>query len=257
MAQGRITTILDCIESGECDEGWRDFLSAYSRQLHSIVRQFESDDTRRQDCYEYVCACLSDDGFNRLRKFNPDGPAEFRTWLAVVASNLCRDWRRAQVGRHRVPEPVLRLSEFDQLVFDLIYRQALTQTECAQILDASHSGFRQQDLHDALARLHRALPAQSRWRRNRRNHDSPDIDPDQLQSRADGPEALCETDAEIQRLERALARLDPEQRLLLQLRYRQDLTFREIAALLGFSDPFAVRRAIDKSLKTLKKAMQL
>jgi RNA polymerase sigma factor (sigma-70 family) len=257
MAQARIERILACIESGESDDGWAQFLMAYSPLLRSIVRRFETDETRIRDCYEYVCAGLSDDGFNRLSKFDPDGRAEFRTWLTAVVSNLCRDWRRAQFGRYRVPEPVLQMSEFEQLVFELVYRQGLTQQECMHILDSTHPGFNVDRFHNALARLHLELRSQQRWRLSMRPTSHSPVDPDQLESGTKDPESAYRSDAESDRLERALARLGREQRLLLQLRYQQDLTLREIARLLGFPDPFAARRAIDKAMKALRKSMRL
>ena len=54
-----------------------------------------------------------------------------------------------------------------------------------------------------------------------------------------------------------MARLEPQQRLLLQLRYQQDLTLKEVAQLTGLADAFKARRQIDAALAALKKAMKI
>jgi DNA-directed RNA polymerase specialized sigma24 family protein len=64
-------------------------------------------------------------------------------------------------------------------------------------------------------------------------------------------------DEEHDRLERALRGLQPQQRLLLKLRYQQELTLREIARLARLGDPFKARREIQKALKALKALLEL
>ena len=54
-----------------------------------------------------------------------------------------------------------------------------------------------------------------------------------------------------------MARLEPRQRLLLQLRYQQDLTLTEVAQLIGLSDPFKAKRQIDAALAALTLAMKI
>jgi RNA polymerase sigma factor (sigma-70 family) len=153
---------------------------------------------------------------------------------------------------------VRRLPEFDQVVFELVYYQGLTQQECLRILDSTYPGYSSKSFHEARARLHEELPAYRRWQLSMRSATtSTPVDPDQVESNSLCPESIYRADADRERLGRALSRLDPDQRLLLQLRYQQDLTLKEVAALLRLPDPFAARRAIDKALKALRKAMQL
>ena len=45
--------------------------------------------------------------------------------------------------------------------------------------------------------------------------------------------------------------------MLLQLRYQQDLTLREVAQLTGLTDLFTARRQIDAALAALTKAMKI
>ena len=56
-------------------------------------------------------------------------------------------------------------------------------------------------------------------------------------------------------LQVALARLEPAERLLLAMRFDDDRTAREIAALLGYPTPFHVYRAVNVALATLRKSL--
>jgi RNA polymerase sigma factor (sigma-70 family) len=79
----------------------------------------------------------------------------------------------------------------------------------------------------------------------------------EIEADDDGPELLVQSDEEKRRLEKAMGRLEPQQRLLLQLRYQQDLTLREVAQLTGSTDPFKARRQIDAALAALAIAMKI
>ena len=104
MNQSRIENILLCLGAGQIDVGWASFLDTYSKTLLSIAHQFASDDSAGDDCYEYVCAKLSDNNFHKLKAFDPSGRARFKTWLTVVIANLCKDWRRSVYGRISKPD---------------------------------------------------------------------------------------------------------------------------------------------------------
>lgn len=252
-----IRRILASIDSGDRSIAWQRFLAAYSNLLRHVVDQFEPASEPARDCFDFVCAKLSDDNFRRLRSFEPDGPARFETWLTSVACNLCRDWRRSQYGRRRDPENVKRLPEFDRQVFDLVYRQALSLQECLLVLRATAPRFVLKDFHDAHARLQETLSPQQRWRWSNTKSAPKVSDPEQLSTGKPGPEAEFLVNEDVEAVRKALSRLDPEDRLILQLRYWQDLTYREISAMLDTGDVFATRRAVDRALKTLRKAMQL
>ena len=58
-------------------------------------------------------------------------------------------------------------------------------------------------------------------------------------------------DEDRQRLEAALARLSARDRLLIRLRYQQNLTLKEVARLARLGDPFRARRRIQAALKLL------
>jgi RNA polymerase sigma factor (sigma-70 family) len=77
-----------------------------------------------------------------------------------------------------------------------------------------------------------------------------DVDDDsmQLEDASAGPEEVAQDEQQQERLAAALAQLPPPQRLLLRLRYEQDLTLAEVARLTGLHDPFRANRQIQAAL---------
>jgi len=258
MTGARIDSILLRLASDQADSGWNDFLERYSTLLLDIVHRYEHEKDRAQECFEYVCAKLSDNDFHRLTCFRPDGPAKFRTWLTAVVGNLCIDWRRSVYGRYRTPHNVRELPELDQRVFDCLYRHGMTRQECLHFLEARFPKLTEQMISEIHAGIHAVLTSRQRWQLSTRKTETVSIDhPTMIFSATDkGPESLTETDQEQQRLMKAMARLEPRQRLFLQLRFQQDLTLEEVARLTRLSDSFQARREIDAALAVLAKAMK-
>ena len=258
MTATRIEGILHHLASEKADFGWIEFLDCYSALLRDVVRQYDSDEGRAQDCFEFVCAKLSDNGFRRLTAFKPDGPAKFQTWLTAVAANPCIDWRRSVYGRFYAPDRINDLPQLDQLVFDCFYRQGITRQECLHVLKTRFPTITIRQLSEANARIHAVLTSQQRWQLGTRKNETVSIDDPAVAVAAKdkGPEVLVQLEQDRQRLQKAMARLEPQQRLLLQLRFQQDLTLEEVARVTGLADPFRARRNIDAALASLAKAIK-
>lgn len=258
MTGARIDDILRCLTTGEADTAWIRFLDDYAPLLRNIVSQYENDETRSSDCLEFVCAKLSDDRFRRLKAFRPDGPARFKTWLTAVVANLCVDWRRSEYGRIRAPAAIKKLPQIEQLIFDCVFRQGMTRQDCLHVLKARFPKITSEQIGDTTARLHRMLTSEQRWRLSHTRVQAGEFNDDlqSIASQESGPETLVQSVQERERLETALSRLAPKQRLCLQLRYQQDLTLAEVARLMGLSSPFEARGKIQSALSALAKAMK-
>ena len=258
MTGARIEGILHCLTCGEADSGWIQFLDSYSARLRIIVRQFENDESHAQECFDFVCAKLSDNGFRRLTAFDPNGRATFRTWLTVVAANLCIDWRRSVYGRFRTPRSIRDLPEIDQVIFDCFYRQGMTRQECLQVLKTSFPNMTDRKISERNAEIHAVLSSKQRWGLSAARHRGISIDQtiESIEGNEKGPEALVQFEQDRELVQKALQRLEPKQRIYLQLRYQQDLTLDEVAQLMGLEDSFHARRKIDAALSALAKAMK-
>ena len=84
MANRPIGSLLEQLSSAAAENAWNEFLEDFGPLILCVVRKCERDDDRVNDCFLYICEELSRDGFRRLRRFQPDGPALFRTWRLVT-----------------------------------------------------------------------------------------------------------------------------------------------------------------------------
>ena len=265
MIDQSISDLLAGLASANPGTAWKDFLQRYSSTIMQIVRRYESDPQRMTECFDYVCAGLSDHGFRRLLGFQQDGPAQFRTWLMAVTANLCVDWRRRKRGRFRPVRAVTHLPELDQLVYRYLYVRGLPRAECLRRLRPRFPNLTDQQLSDINARLFSLLSPQQRWQLGMRMATTGpqgetltlDVDDDsiQLEDASAGPEEVAQDEQQQERLAAALAQLPPPQRLLLRLRYEQDLTLAEVARLTGLHDPFRANRQIQAALAAVAAIM--
>ena len=265
MSNESVTDLLEQLSSGRVDAAWSEFLARYSPLIMHVVRRHGLSDDRSAEAFNHVCASLSDDGFRRLLSFRPDGPARFKTWLIAVVANLCVDWRRKERGRVRPLRCVSRLPELDQQVYRCIYERRMSRVQCLQALMPRFPALTDATVSEINARLFTLLKPQQRWQLSSRTAAlkpvtcgvSPeDDDPAwQLAEPGPGPDELTAHLQEQRRLQDALSKLPAEQRLLLRLRYEQDLTLAEVARLTGQSDLFRANRKIQVALDTLADLM--
>jgi RNA polymerase sigma factor (sigma-70 family) len=266
MRDDAVRALLERLSSGRVDSAWREFLARYSSLIMHVVRRHEADGEPATECFIYVCGALADDGFSRLRSFRSDGPARFETWLMAVVSNLCVDWRRKAQGRVRPLRSVSRLSELDQQVYRCIYVRGMSRAQCLGVLLPRYPDLTEQQVAEINGRLFALLTPRQRWQLSVRkpalkptpwSEESEDDDPTwQLEEPGAGPDQLAEAGEEQRLLQDALAQLQPEQRLLLRLRYEQDLTLADVARLTDQPDPFRANRRIQGALKALAELLR-
>lgn len=266
MTERTVDSVLRQLASRRSDAGWSVFLQSYSPLLRDVIRRYQSNEYRVQECFEFVCAGLSDDNFRRLMAFDPSGPAAFSTWLIAVCANLCIDFNRQIYGRAREPEKIRHLPQLDRLVFHYTYRVGLTRQACLHALRARFPTVTLAQLSEVRSRIHTLLSSRQRWvlstqRRAPVSLDDPDVASmkivgNALRSSESGPDLLVEIHDDQQRLRKALDQLEPRQRLLLKLRYQQDLTLDRVVRLTGISSPSQASREIDRALAALAKVMK-
>jgi RNA polymerase sigma factor (sigma-70 family) len=258
-----IRELLQRLSATGADAAWREFLARYSPLLMRVVRHYETSDVESTDCFVHVCGALSDERFRRLRAFRTDGTARFDTWLRTVASNLCVDWRRKQRGRVRMQRSLSRLTELEQGVYRCLYVVGMPRAECLHALQARFPDLTGQRLSEINARLFSQLSHQQRWRALARARiplalgasTATDDDPAELQipDPGSGPDEQAQDDEVRRRVEAGLRELPPQQRLLLRMRYEQDLTLAQIARLTGQQDTNRVYRQLEAAVAALRK----
>jgi RNA polymerase sigma factor (sigma-70 family) len=261
MSDGTVTDLLERLSSGRVDAAWSEFVARYTPLIQHVIRQHGAVDGLADECFHHVCGALSDERCRRLRSFRPDGPAQFRSWLVAVVANLCVDWRRKEQGRCRVPRSVAQLPELEQQVYRCIYLRRMSRAQCTAELAPRHAGLNEATVAAINARLFALLTPQQRWQLSVRNQPSQPIaygtepaegDPAfRVATDGPGPDELAADLQVQQQLQEALSRLPADLRLLLRLRYTQNLTLAEVARLTGQSDPFRANRRIQAALAML------
>ena len=265
MSQGSIEDLLARLSTGRIDSAWREFLERYSSVIMHVVRRYESDHGQVTDCYLHACSELSNDGFRRLLRYRPGGAAKFQTWLSAVVANLCVDWGRKQRGRFRPVKAIASLPDLEQLVYRHIYVRGLSREECLHSLQARYPALTGPQLADINSRIFSLLTPQQRWQLSVRSADMMSLDqsspsePDEIPWQAEdpgpGPDQLSEAEQQLRLLESTMAKLPPRQRLILRLRYQQNLTLEEVARLMRLPDPFRANRQIQAALTALAELM--
>lgn len=245
--------LLDGLRSGVPARAWAAFLEDYAPLLLGTIGQRIHGEDARADCFVYVCEAFAEDGHRRLLAFDPDGRARFTTWLTVVVARLCVDWLRQTRGRPRPFANIGLLPPLEQRLFQLRHELHLERSEILPLVLAEHPHLDGAAVQTALTRVERTLTPDQRWRLAMRRQSLASLD--EVAETAD--EARVEDDVsshdEQQKLDAALEQLPAEDRLLLQYRFEQDLSFDQIAQLTRLGDPFRARRAVDSALARLRR----
>jgi len=261
-----VAPLLEGLQSPNlCDGTWEEFLDSYSPVLYQTARACTSNEDAAADCYLYICEGLAKNGFRRLLKFKPDGNAPFTTWLRVVARNLCMDWHRSQSGRLRLFKALQSLPPLELEVYTRRFVQGTSQEETLQQLKSLFPQVSISEISDIEQRLQRSLSSRQQWilGARRRSEFSTSVAQSE-ESNADmmdvadsrpNQEAWVADREQQAQLQKGLASLTAQERLIVQLRFEQDLSLDEIARLCGLEDAQRVHRTLAAILKRLRVTM--
>lgn len=257
MPPRAIEQILDRLTSPDSEQAWGDFLEEYATPIYQVIRHFESDSDKAADCFQFVCEQLVMNRFRRLRAFKSGGTAKFSTWLRAVTRNLCIDWHRKESGRSRPFKSIARLSAFDQHVFRLMYEQGVTAEEGLRLLIPAYPDVTEESLAESRHRIDTRLTTRQRWLLNTRSPEPMSTtDLDVVDSHVIDPRANPETQAILneryRNLVRKLSRLSNQDRLLVRLRFEQELTLEQIAKLLDLGNAQRVDRQLKQIISQLR-----
>ena len=249
------------------EKAWPRFIDRHTDTILRQIRRlgFSEDDT--MDRFVYVCEKLAEDRCRRLRGVKFAGrEGDLGPWLHTVVERLTVSWAWSTVGRRRLLRPIERLGRLEQRVFTLHFWQGLSPMAIAERLKAEHARAELPDVFDALASVIDALSPNKLWRlvaeRARSSTPAPIAGPGNGPDGAvepaahgeDAESALLRAESET-RLDLALRGLASRERLILQLRFEDALTFKAIGDLLGLS-PRATRNAADRAIRQLRQRLE-
>lgn len=262
----RFSSVQPALAARGSDDLWRAFLDAHAPLVLQVVHLFERDADEIEDCFLFVCERLRRDDLRRIRKFRDEGTASFATWLRAVVRRLCLDWRRHRDGRFRLPRSVARLPPLEREVFRHLHLHGCSENETLHRLRALWPGLTRLELADAAARVARSLSSRQSWsllaRRPRLQSLTPRPEEEAPAGLADepadpraDPESEAAAREALTALRAGLDHLPAPARLLLRLRFEQDLPLDRIAVLTGLSGPDQADRRIREALAALRSAL--
>lgn len=250
------------LSSQQAGEAWRAFLNCYSGLLLSVIRRYHHNEQWVNDAFLFVCERLVDNSFHRLRQWKPRSDAAFGTWLRAVTANLCIDFNRHEKGRIRAPRSVQEMGALEQRVFHCRFGQRMKMSECLQTLQGEFPGLSEVQLAGIIGDLNNRLESRQHWNLKVRQRGFISLEDPEVRLLAEKaedetwlPERHAQAEQESKRLQAAMARLSTEERLLLRLRFEQNLPFREVALVAGLKNAFQARYLIDKALDQLARIL--
>jgi len=226
-----------------------DHLDIVDQIVRTIGRRRHLSSTERDDFASFVHLRLVEDDYAILRKFQ--NRSTLWTYLATVIEHLALDFYAQKWGRWRPSAVANRLGPVAVLLERLVTRDSHTIEEAMEIVRTNH-GVASGDAE--LRTMWDQLPVRVR---------TTEVGEEAAAAISGGEnsESIVE-DADrlrgIARLQRALAaafdQLAVQDRVLIALRFDQDLSVVEIAKLTGSSVP-TLHRRLDKSVKQLRLAL--
>jgi RNA polymerase sigma factor (sigma-70 family) len=262
-----ITRILGRFRSPEAWLAWEDFLIEYNAVLYHTVHKFAPDEDQAGDCFVYICEQLARNGFRRLLQFKTDGAANFSTWLRVVTRNLCFDWHRKKHGRIRPLKSVQGLSPLGLEAYRCLYERCLSPEETLQQLRATWPTVTMVELSDIESTIENSLSSRQHWilsaRKQREsitrafsgNEEETGEETASTIDTGPNPERLAVDQQQRARLHKCVGLLPPTERLIVRLRFEDELSLDEIGQLTGLGDAQRVHRRLAEILRKLRVAI--
>lgn len=226
-----------------------DHLDLIDQIVRTTGRRRHLSAIEQEDFASFVSLRLVDDDYAVLRKFQ--NRSSLWTYLAAVIERLSLDFCAEKWGRWRPSAMAERLGPAAVVLERLVTRDAHTLEEAIEIVRTNHAvGL----THVELRAMWEQLPVRTR---------TTEVGEEAAAavSSTDSSEATVEDAArqrDIERLERALRsafdQIAAQDRVMIALRFDEDLPVADIAKLMNTSVP-TVHRRLDRSIKELRAAL--
>jgi RNA polymerase sigma factor (sigma-70 family) len=219
------------------------------RSVASLCRRYGLGGDEAQDVCSWVELKLIEDDYAAIRKFR--GDSSIHTYLVVVVAALFRDYRAGHWGRWRPSAAALRGGRLTVRLETLVYRDGCTLDQAARTLRAAG----ETEATDAeLARLLATLPVRGPLR----PYEAGEAPLDSVPAASSAEERIADEEAEQTRrtvfgaLDRVMAHLTDEDRLILRLQYWKGLSVADVARALNLPQKPLYRR-VERILGQLRR----
>ena len=201
-----------------------------------------------QDFAQTVHLKMLERSYSAFRQFS--GRSSLRTFLTVIVQRMLLDWRRARNGKWRVSAAARRLGSVAMALDTLLFRDGHSVDTAVGILQSRPDAPPSAEI--------RGLAAQLPVRHRRQMVDVQTLDTVanvHFEDPVERSERERASNQQRRRLVDAIKHLAPEDRRLLNMRYRQEQRVPAIARELHM-DPKVIYRSCDKVLRSLRHSIQ-
>jgi RNA polymerase sigma factor (sigma-70 family) len=140
----------------------------------------------------------------------------------------------------------------------------MTRLDCLNALSSQFTDLTEERIAAINSRIHLLLSSRQRWQLLARKRTTISLsepatkDHARAQPTEPGPQIdlIAQTKQDLERLEKTMSQLSPDERLILRLRYQHDLTLEEVARHMNLTNPNQARRQIEAAIAKLAKYME-
>ena len=239
------------LDESDSVAAWDLFVEQYRRLIFATIKHVAHDHDDILDVFARVCEALHADDLARLRRYTESAEqhARFSTWLVTVVRNQAVDWLRHRDGRRRTHVPST-LSPIQKQIFEHL-TNGLSHVEAYEMICARNAS---------------SMPFGAFLKEVRRTYQSLGasrlmIAPGQIVTTPldDIPfpnEDLILIPDSIERIDRVLETLPPDERLAVTLFVVDGMSATEVARTVGWPNGKAVYNRVYRALGTLREGFR-
>ncbi len=247
------------------EDAYAELLKRFSPVIIRMVRRFMYDQDEVMEVYTSVCERLRSRDYKALKRFRIDN--EITPWLSVVVANACRDRFRKKRAVSMPQTVIKKLDDREKLVFKYYYQEQLPNEDIVMTIRGKHDmPCTSLQVARAIEKIDGLLSINKRWHllmainQNKPTLSLEDleavgfqtVDSDTWLSTLDTP-----SDSElVALLNSAMGTLDPEDQLLILLRFEHGMKASEIADAMGFENHKYVYTRLRTIVNRLRRTME-
>ncbi len=245
------------LQRGRFDAAWDLFLDRYRRLIFAAIRHYAQDYDDVMDVFARACEALRADELRRLRSWvdEPEHRARFSTWLVTVVRHVTVDWFRHRDGRRRLSGVAEGLPPLRRRIFEHVFLDQRSHIEAYELIRAAEAPTL--TFREFLGELRATYQAVSTGRRGQILRDLAPVSEaiEDLPADPAGPSATGARELSAM-MERALSILAPDDRLIVELYYLEELPAETLAKVLGLPNAKAVYNRAYRALALVREQLQ-
>lgn len=226
-----------------------DHLDLVEQIVRTTARRRHLSGVEQEDFASYVSLRLVEDDYAILRKFQ--NRSSLWTYLAAVIERLSLDFCVERWGRWRPSKMAEKLGGVAVVLERLVTRDGHTLEEAIEIVRTHHAtGLSDRDLHA----MWQQLPSRGKTTEVGEEAAESTRAPESADAGIENAARQQEVDRLQRALQEAFEALAKQDRVILALRYDQDLSVAQISGVTSASAP-TIHRRLDRSLRQLRQAI--